>query len=38
MNEFRVLQVEMCKREREIEEGVEEAFIPPHTEKESLQL
>jgi hypothetical protein len=28
-----LLQVEMGKREREREERVEVAFIPPHTEK-----
>jgi hypothetical protein len=30
-----VLQVEMGKK---VEERVEEAFIPPHIDKESLQL
>jgi hypothetical protein len=33
---YELLQVEICKRERR--ERVEEAFIPPHTEKEPLQL
>jgi hypothetical protein len=31
-----LLKFEMGKRERK--EGVEGAFIPPHTKKESLQL